>query len=135
MPTSAGGTDPAAVLEWPTAHSTYYAWWWLDLPPGYQANAALGYIIASRSTDSTHAAIVTLSWACIDAASVDAPTWTATAPVNITGAPASARVLTTGSITPTCAAGQTAGIKLLADTATNSLTQPFDLVSLTLTTP
>ena len=130
-PTNAGGTDPAAVLEWPITQSVDYAWWLFELPTGYVSNSAISYSIVSRSTDSTNAAIVTPSWSCISTAAVDAPTWTGVAPFTITAAAASGRTTTTGTITPTCAARAQAGIKLLIDTNTHSMTGPFDLVSVT----
>jgi len=129
--TNAGGTDPAPVLEWPTAQSTYYAWWNFELPTGYVSNAAISYTIVSRSSDSTHAAIVTPYWSCTSTGALDAQTWTGITPVSITGAATSGRVVTTGTITPTCAAGNQAGVKLKIDTNTNGMTGPFDLVSAT----
>jgi len=129
--TSVGGTDPAAVLEWPTGQSTYYAWWSFVLPTGYVSNAAISYSIESRSTDSTHAAILTPSWACVSTATVDAPSWTAVSTVNVTGTAASGRVVTTGTITPTCAAGNRTLVKLSIDTNTNSMTAGFDLIGVT----
>ena len=130
-PTNVGGTDPTPVLEWPTAQSVDYAWWLFDLPAGYVSNSNIGYSIASRSTDSTHAAILTPYWACVSAGAVDAPAWNAGSTVNITGAASSGRVVTTGNIAPTCAAGNMAGIKFKIDTSANSMTGPFDLVSVT----
>ena len=139
-PTSVVGADPAAVLEWPcytgggcaaTYSAAPYAWWSFTLPTGYTSNAAISYSIESRSTDSTHAAILTPSWGCVSTATVDAPTWTAVSTVNITGAAASGRVVTTGTITPTCAAGNRALIKFSINTNTNSMTGPFDLIGVT----
>jgi len=138
--TSAGGSDPAGVLEWPcytgggceaTWSAAPYAWWAFTLPTGYVTNAAISYSIESRSTDSTHAAILTPSWGCIATATVDAPSWTAISTVNITGAAASGRVVTTGTITPTCAAGNRALIKFSINTNTNSMTAGFDLIAVT----
>lgn len=132
-PTNAGGTDPAAVLEWPITQSVDYAWWLFELPTGYVSNSAISYSIASRSTDSTDYSILTPYWACVASATVDAPSWTGITPVNITNAAASARTITTGTIIPTCAAGNMAGVKFKIDTNTNSMTAPFDLISVTFT--
>jgi hypothetical protein len=134
-PYNAGGTDPAAVLEWPVSQSTYYAWWNFKLPSGYTANANIGYSLDTRcnpaSCDSTHAAILTPYWACSSTGAVDAPSWTGVSAVNITNSAFAAITTTTGAIAPTCAAGNRAYVKFKVDTNTNSLTGPFDLVSVT----
>ena len=133
-PTNIGGTDPAAVLEWPISQSVDYAWWNFELPTGYVSNANISYTIESRSADSTggHTAIVSPYWSCVSTGAVDAQTWNAVSTFTIQGAAASGRVTTTGTLAPTCAAGARAGVKLKIDTNTNGMTQPFDLISLTL---
>ena len=134
-PYNAGGTDPMAVLEWPTAQSTYYADWNFKLPSGYTSNANISYSMDTRcnpgTCDSTHAAILTPYWACSSTGAVDAPSWTAVSTVNITNSSAATITTTTGTIAPTCAAGNRAYVKFKIDTNTNSLTGPFDLVSAT----
>src|ERR1035437_2418863 len=52
-PTNSGGTMPMAALEWPTAQSTYYAWWTWVLPAGYTTNAAISYSMESRCNPGT----------------------------------------------------------------------------------
>ena len=74
-----------AVLEWPTAQSTYYAWWTFVLPAGYVANADISYSIESRSADSTNAAAVYLAPGCSSTA-LDNPTIVEAAVVAITAA-------------------------------------------------
>ena len=132
-PTNSGGTMPIAVLEWPTAQSTYYAWATWVMPTGYVSNAAITYSMESRckpgTCDSTHANIMTLGWACAAAAAADAPTVTNISPVNITNGAAAIRTITSGTITPTCAAGNRVWVRMILDTNTNSLTGPFDLLS------
>jgi hypothetical protein len=134
-PYNAGGTDPMAVLEWPTAQSTYYADWNFKLPSGYTSNANISYSMDTRcnpgTCDSTHAAILTPYWACSSTGAVDAPSWTAVSTVNITNSSAATITTTTGTIAPTCAAGNRVYVKFKIDTNTNSLTGPFDLVSAT----
>jgi hypothetical protein len=135
-PYSLGGTDPVAVLEWPTAQSTYYAYGDFKLPTGYVSNSAISYSLDSQcntasTCDSAHAAILTPYWGCTSTATPNAPSWTGITPVNITNAAAGDVTTTTGTITPTCAAGNRAYIKLKVDTNTNSLTGPFDLISAT----
>ncbi len=126
-PTSAGGTDPAAVLEWPVGQNAYYAWWDFILPRGYVSKTPIGYTVASRSNDSMHAAILRPSWACVSTGTVDAPNWTAADPVSIAVAGNNGRALTTGSITPSCATTDAAYVKFVVDTT--GLTSPFDLIS------
>jgi hypothetical protein len=132
-PTNAGGTDPAAVLEWPAAAASDYAWWLFDLPSGYVSNANISYTIQSRSADSTNYVTVTPFWACVSTGVVDVPSWTAVSTFNITSAATSGRTTTTGTITPTCAAGSQAGVKLAINTnvASHVMTSPFDLISVT----
>ena len=135
-PTNIGGTDPASVLEWPIGQNSYYAWWNWKMPTGYTSNAAISYSVDSQcntsgTCDSTHAAILTPYWSCTSTATPNAPSWTAVSTVNITNSAAGAVTTTTGTITPTCAAGNRAYVKLKIDTGTNSLTGPFDLISVT----
>ena len=130
-PTSAGGTDPAAVLEWPVGQSTYYAWWDFALPRGYVSNSPIAYTIASRSNDSVDAAVLRPSWACVSTGSVDAPAWTAVSPIGITAAGNNGRALTTGTIAPICSATNQVYVKFVVDTNANGLTSPFDLISVT----
>jgi hypothetical protein len=128
--TGAGTTDPVCVEEWAIGQSTYYGWAPVLLPPGYTVNSAISYTITSRSADTTHAAIVTPYWGCVSTGAFDAQTWTAVTPINITGAAALAGVITTATIIPTCASGNTFSLKLKVDTNTNAMTQPFDLIRL-----
>jgi len=134
-PASAGGTDPISVLDWPQNTSAYYAWWDFQLPAGYAANSNIGYSLETRcnpaACDSTHATPVTLYWACISNGALDAPTWNALAPVNITNAAAGARTVTSGAIAPTCAAGNRAAVKMLANTTSLTSGDDFQLVSAT----
>jgi hypothetical protein len=134
-PANAGGVDPAPVLEWPIGQSAYYAWWTFELPAGYVSNANIAYAIASRcnpaACDSTHAAVLTPYWACVSGGALDALAWTPVSSLNITNAAAAARTVTTGTIAPTCAAGNQASVKFLVNTSANSMTGPFDLVSVT----
>jgi hypothetical protein len=136
--TNSGGTVPMPVLEWPTGQSTYYAWATFLLPPGYVTNAAISYSFEYRSADSSHAAILTPSIACVGTSgALDNPTFGAGSTVNLTANASSHQTITSGTWTPntgsfpSCAAGQRIWIKLLIDTNTNSMTQPFDLGSAT----
>lgn len=136
--TSAGGTVPVAVLEWPTAQSTYYAWATFLLPDGYVTNAAISWALEYRSTDSTRAAILTPSIACVGTSGVlDNPTFGAGSPVNLTAGASSHQTVTSGTWTPNsgsfpaCTAGNRIWIKLLIDTNTNVMTGAFDLASAT----
>ena len=134
--TSAGGTRPSAVLEWPTSQSTSYAWFSFVLPAGYPANGTIGYTLETRSGDSTNYANVYLGVACSSSV-LDDPTSVESSPLPITAMAASARTVTSGSITPNggglpvCSAGQRVWINLRVDTnvASHVMTQPFDLVS------
>jgi hypothetical protein len=140
-PTNSGGAMPIAVLEWPTAQSTYYAWWTWVMPAGYTANAAIGYSLESRcnvaACDSTHANIVTLGLGCAAGAALDAPAMVNASPVNVTNGAAAIQTVTTGTITPgsgplpACAAGNRVWVRMIVDTNTNASTGPFDLVSVT----
>lgn len=134
---NAGGTMPIAILQYPTAQSTYYAWATFILPAGYVSNAAITYSVESTcdvatTCDSTHASKVFLGLACSGSV-VNAPTVTDASSFNVTNAAAGAPTTTTGTITPnagglpTCAAGQRAWIRIKVDTNTNSLTGPFNM--------
>src|ERR1035437_600293 len=133
---SAGGTRPSAVLEWPASQSTYYAWFSFVLPPGYPANGTIGYTLETRSGDSTNYANVYVGVACSSNV-LDNPTIVEASPLPITATAASARTVTSGSITPNsggfpaCSASQRVWINLRVDTnvASHVMTQPFDLVS------
>lgn len=127
-----------AVLEWPITQSVDYAWATFVLPTGYTANAAISYTLEYRSADSTHAAILTPSIACVGIAGVvDNPTFGAGSTVNLTANATSDRTVSTGTWMPNtgsfpaCVAGNRIWIKLVIDTATNVLTNPFDLISAT----
>jgi len=140
-PANSGGTMPVAVLEWPAAQSAYYAWWTWVMPAGYAGNAAIGYSIESRcnaaTCDSTHANIVTLGLGCAGGAVLDAPTIVNAGPVNVINGASAAQTITAGTLTPNsgglpaCAAGNRVWVRMIVDTNTNSLTGPFDLVSVT----
>lgn len=142
---NAGGTVPAAVLQYPTSQSTYYCWMSFIIPTGYSTNAAFSYTVESTcdvatTCDSTHANRLILGLACSGtSATLNNPTFTNAAAVNITNAGSGNQTITTGSLTPnsgglpSCAAGQRAWVKIIVDTNTNTLTGPFDLASFTLT--
>jgi hypothetical protein len=142
-PANSGGTMPIAVLEWPTAQNSYYAWWTWVMPAGYASNAAIGYSIESRcnaaTCDSTHANIVTLGLGCGGNAALDAPAIVNATPVNVTNGASAAQTITTGTLTPNsgglpaCAAGNRVWVRIIVDTNANSLTGPFDLASVTFT--
>ena len=133
---SAGGTRPSAVLEWPASQSTSYAWFSFVLPAGYPANGTIGYTLETRSGDSTNYANVYVGVACSSNV-LDNPTIVEASPLPITATAASARTVTSGSITPNsgglpaCSASQRVWINLRVDTnvASHVMTQPFDLVS------
>jgi hypothetical protein len=133
-PTNSGATDPVAVLDFPQGSSADYAWWWpfSSLPTGYVSNSNIAYTLTSRckvgACDSTHATSVVLSWACSTTGPTDTPTWNATSAVNITNA-SSGGVKTSGTITPTCAAGSALGIKILPTTTSLTSGDSFQLVS------
>jgi hypothetical protein len=138
-PTNSGGAMPIAVLEWPTAQSTYYAWWTWILPAGYPPNGAIHYSLESRckaaACDSTHANMVTLALGCAGGGALDAPKLANASPVNVVNGAAAVRTLTAGTLTPgrdgfaACAAGNRIWVKMTIDTKTNNLTGPFHLVS------
>jgi hypothetical protein len=133
-PTNSGATDPVAVLDFPQGSSADYAWWWpfSSLPTGYVSNSNIAYTLTSQckvgACDSTHATSVVLSWACSTTGPTDTPTWNATSAVNITNA-SSGGVKTSGTITPTCAAGSALGIKILPTTTSLTSGDSFQLVS------
>jgi len=136
--TNIGGTVPIAVLEYPSGTTTYYAWWTFLLPSGYTANAAISYSLEYRSADSTHATIITPAIACQGTGStVDNPTFGNASTINLTAGASSHQTIASGTWTPNtgsipaCSTGQRIWIKFTADTNTNSLTNPFDLVSAT----
>jgi hypothetical protein len=133
-PTNSGATDPLPVLDFPQGSSANYAWWWpfSSLPTGYVSNSNVTYTLISRcnpaACDSTHATSVVLSWACSTTGPTNTPTWNATSAVNITNA-SSGGVKTSGTITPTCAAGSALGIKILPTTTSLTSGDSFQLVS------
>jgi hypothetical protein len=134
--TNSGTTRPVAVVEWPAAQSTYYAWWTFVLPAGYTANAAIGYRLETRSADATNYSNVYLGLGCSSTV-LDNPAIVEAAAVSITAAASSAATVTTGTLTPNsgglpaCSAGQRVWINLRVDTNVTShvMTQPFDLAS------
>jgi hypothetical protein len=131
-PTSAGGTDPMAVLEFPQGLMDY-AWWSFLLPSGYTTGANVSILVESRcnpaACDSTHATTVTPYYTILTGA-LDAPTWTAGSPFTITNNAAGAVKQTTATITPTGAtSGQRLGIKLVANTGALASGDSFQLVS------
>jgi len=140
-PANSGGTMPIAVLEWPAAQSAYYAWWTWVMPAGYISNAAIGYSIESRcnaaTCDSTRANIMTLGLGCSGGAALDAPAIVNASPVNVINGASAAQTITAGTLAPNsgglpaCAAGNRVWVRMIVDTNTNSLTGPFDLVSVT----
>lgn len=135
--TSTGTTVPIAVLQYPTAQSTYYAWAVLLLPAGYVSNAAISYSVESEcdtatTCDSTRATRLILGVACSSTV-VSNPAFVDATAVTITNAAAGAPTTTSGTLTPnsgglpTCAAGQVLWVRVKADTNTNSLTGAFNL--------
>jgi len=132
-----------AVLDFPTAQSTYYWYGSWRMPPAYPASGAISYIISSMcdpaNCDSTHAANVHISLACSGtAARPDSPSYTElTAPIAITNNASGYQTVTTGMIAPgagtptlpACATTNRATIKLRVDTSANSLTGSFQLVA------
>src|ERR1035437_6513757 len=108
----------------------------LSLAAGYPANGTIGYTLETRSGDSTNYANVYVGVACSSNV-LDNPTIVEASPLPITATAASARTVTSGSITPNsggfpaCSASQRVWINLRVDTnvASHVMTQPFDLVS------
>lgn len=133
-PSPANCANATAVLAFPTAQSTYSAYATILLPLGYATGDTISWIIESRSSDSTHAAVVTPAWAfAATPGAIDAPSYTGLTPVNITGAATSGRVITSGTFTTsTAAASNRLWFRITVDTNTNSLTGTFDLISLKL---
>jgi hypothetical protein len=131
-PTSAGGTDPMSVLDFPQG-ATDYAWWSFLLPSGYTTGANVSILVESRcnpsACDSTNATTVTPYYTILTGA-LDAPTWTAGSPFTITNNAAGAVKQTTATITPVGAtSGQRLGIKLVANTGSLTPGDSFQLVS------
>jgi len=135
--TFTGSTVPIAVLQYPTAQSTYYSWANFTLPTGYVSNAVITYAVDSEcdtatTCDSTRAARLIFGLACSSTV-VSNPTFTDAAAVSVTNAAAGAPTTTTGTLTPNagglpaCAAGQIAWVRVKVDTSTNSLTGAFNL--------
>jgi hypothetical protein len=132
-----------AVLDFPTAQSTYYWYGSWRMPPGYPASGPISYTISSMcdpaNCDSTHAANVYISLACSGTtARPDLPSYTElTAPIAIRNNASGYQTVTTGTITPgsgtptlpACAPTNRATIKLRVDTSANSLTGSFQLVA------
>ena len=138
---NAGGD--LAVLDFPTAQSTYYWYGSWRMPPGYPANGAITVLLSSMcdpaNCDVTHAANVYISLSCTgSSARPDESAFTElSSPIGITGIASGYQVVTTGTITPgagtptlpACATTNRATIKLRVDTSANSLTGSFQLVA------
>jgi hypothetical protein len=99
-----------------------------ELPPDW--TGAIDLELATRSSDSTHAASVAVATACVGTAAIDNPTFNTPQTISVTNAAASARTVTalTGITTTGCSAGNEFFYSLAP--TTTSFTSTFDLISL-----
>jgi hypothetical protein len=123
-----GGAGYKAVLRAPNNTSTrYIIISGLVLPATYVSGTAISFQADFRSADSTNATVLTKSYACVAAGTLDAPSFTSAGTVSLTAAASSNRTIATTTVSPTCAAGNELRIKLLADTTALTGGATFDL--------
>ncbi|MDE2098948.1 MAG: hypothetical protein KGL39_16970 [Patescibacteria group bacterium] len=130
------GTVPIAYAEAQqgyTVGNTQSGWWTWDLGSSY-TGTAISYVVEFRGSDSTHAVVVTPSWACASTGALDNPTFTSLSTFNLTASAASGRTLSsTQTFTPTCSAGNRVWLQMSFNVAGLSTSATFDLVSVKLT--